>query len=55
MKEQMTSVGAYLDNETRETLPSFPKENVNIFAWKPVDMPNIDKKISAINWLRIYL
>lgn len=31
-----------LDEETRETLSSFLKENVNVFTWKPEDMLRID-------------
>lgn len=41
-KEQVTSIGAYLDEGTREILSSFLKENVDVFAWKPIGMPSIN-------------
>ena len=40
-----TSIGADLDEATMNALISFLKDNVNVFAWKPDDMPGIDPNL----------
>jgi hypothetical protein len=50
------SIGANLDPEIDEALRSFLKENWDIFAWHPSDMPGIPRRLAehSLNILKGY-
>ncbi|MCI16201.1 hypothetical protein A2U01_0037343 [Trifolium medium] len=44
---QTTSLGTHLGEEEKEKIIAILKKNVDLFAWKPLDMPGIDESIIA--------
>ena len=43
--DKTTNIGGTLKRDLKEFLIQFLKENVDLFAWKAVDMPGIDPKL----------
>ncbi|KAK2435872.1 hypothetical protein QL285_020899 [Trifolium repens] len=44
-QHQTTSIGAAMGEEERRDVLAILKENVDLFAWKPEDMPGIDETV----------
>ncbi|XP_077222190.1 uncharacterized protein LOC143856034 [Tasmannia lanceolata] len=46
-EEKLVIIGSSLSDSIREELIQFFRENADIFAWTPADMPGIDPKVSV--------
>jgi hypothetical protein len=44
-QHQTTSIGTTMDPKEREEVLAILKKNVDLFAWKPEDMPGIDETV----------
>jgi hypothetical protein len=44
-QHQITSIGTAMGDEERSCVLAILRKNVDLFAWKPVDMPGIDETI----------
>ncbi|CAJ2642757.1 uncharacterized protein LOC123899916 [Trifolium pratense] len=44
-EHQVTYIGTQLNNEEKERIVATLRSNVDLFAWKPSDMPGIDESI----------
>ncbi|GAU39516.1 hypothetical protein TSUD_68800 [Trifolium subterraneum] len=42
---ELTNLGTHLDEEEKEKIIEILRKNVDLFAWKPSDMPGIDETI----------
>jgi hypothetical protein len=50
---QTTHVSSDLDNKYELTLITFLRDNVNVFAWQPLQMPRIPREVIE-HHLKIY-
>ncbi|GAU51689.1 hypothetical protein TSUD_415030, partial [Trifolium subterraneum] len=47
---ELTNLGTHLDEGEKEKIIEILRKNVDLFAWKPSDMPGIDESIITHNW-----
>ncbi|GAU44869.1 hypothetical protein TSUD_329260 [Trifolium subterraneum] len=47
---ELINLGTHLDEGEKEKIIEILRKNVDLFAWKPSDMPGIDESIITHNW-----
>ncbi|GAU46450.1 hypothetical protein TSUD_402170 [Trifolium subterraneum] len=47
---ELTNLGTHLDEGEKEKIIEILRKNVDLFAWKPSDMPGMDESIITHNW-----
>ena len=45
-RSKTAQIRANLDPELEDALINFLREHVNVFAWKPTDMPNVPRELT---------